>query len=124
MAVGTAKAIRTLAAGCLVAVLPTLAWAVKYDDLALDRWAKLGEADRYQLNIVEKYYREQNWKAALAECEKFLTLYEKSDGIRTPSSNGAFARSTCASRTPPSRMAFSRSSTIGPTPPRPSWRPI
>ncbi len=80
MAVGTAKAIRTLAAGCLVAVLPTLAWAVKYDDLALDRWAKLGEADRYQLNIVEKYYREQNWKAALAECEKFLTLYEKSDG--------------------------------------------
>ncbi len=80
MAYGTAQAVRALAAGCLVAVLATLAWAVKYDELALDRWAKLGEADRYQLNIAEKYYRELNWKAALSEYEKFLTLYEKSEG--------------------------------------------
>jgi tetratricopeptide (TPR) repeat protein len=63
-----------------VAVLPALAWAVKYDDLALERWAKLGEADRYQLNIAEKYYREMNWKAAISEYEKFLSLYEKSEG--------------------------------------------
>ncbi len=74
------RAWQALAAGCLLAAFATSAWAVKYDELPLDRWAKLGEADRYQLNIAEKYYREQNWKAALAEYEKFLSLYEKSDG--------------------------------------------
>ena len=68
------------AAAARIDPAPTLAGAVKYDESALERWAKLGEADRYQLNIAEKYYREQNWKAALAEYEKFLTLYEKSGG--------------------------------------------
>ncbi len=67
------------AAGLLL-VLAGPARAAKYDELALERWAKLGEADRYQLNIAEKYYREQNWKAALTEYEKFLALYEKSEG--------------------------------------------
>lgn len=50
------------------------------DQLPLDRWAKLREAERYQLQIAEKYYREQNWKVALSEYEKFMSLHEKSDG--------------------------------------------
>ena len=48
------------------------AWALKFDEMSLDRWAKLGEADRYQLNIAEKYYRESNWKVALAEYERLF----------------------------------------------------
>jgi tetratricopeptide (TPR) repeat protein len=51
-----------------------------FEDMALDRWAKLREAERFQLNIAEKYYREGNWKFAADEYEKFLKLYEKSEG--------------------------------------------
>ena len=69
-----------LTAAALVAALPGSAWAIPYDQYPLERWAKLGEADRYQMNVAEKLYREQNWKAALSEYEKFLTLYEKSEG--------------------------------------------
>lgn len=50
------------------------------DELALDRWAQLREVERYQLQIAERYYKQQNWQAALAEYEKFVTLYEKSEG--------------------------------------------
>ena len=28
------------------------------DEMSLDRWAQLREAERYQMNIAEKYYRE------------------------------------------------------------------
>jgi TolA-binding protein len=64
---------------CLVAGSASSAFAA-LDELPVERWAKLREAERYQLNIAEKYYREQNWKVALAEYEKFLSLYEKSEG--------------------------------------------
>ena len=50
------------------------------DELPPERWARLREAERYQLNIAEKYYREQNWKVAAPEYEKFLSLYDQSDG--------------------------------------------
>ncbi len=50
------------------------------DEMSLTRWAKLREVERYQLKIAEKYYREKNYKVALAEYEKFLTLYERSEG--------------------------------------------
>ena len=63
-----------------VVFAPLSARAGALDEMALDRWAKLREAERYQLNIAEKYYRENNWKVALAEYEKFLTLYEASEG--------------------------------------------
>ncbi|MCE9525976.1 MAG: tetratricopeptide repeat protein [Planctomycetales bacterium] len=43
-------------------------------------WKKLREVERYQMQIAEKYWREQNFKAAVAEYEKFMTLYEKSEG--------------------------------------------
>lgn len=69
-----------LAAALFLLALPSAAWAIKFDEMSLDRWALLREAERYQLNIAEKYYREQNWKIALAEYEKFLSLYERSEG--------------------------------------------
>lgn len=50
------------------------------DEMSLERWAKLREVERYQLQIAEKYYREQNWKTAVGEYEKFMTLYEQSEG--------------------------------------------
>lgn len=74
LALALAMAYATLLAPCQLATAGAL------DEMSLERWAKLREAERYQLNIAEKYYREQNWKIALAEYEKFLTLYERSEG--------------------------------------------
>src|SRR5262249_51915459 len=54
--------------------------ADKLDEMSLDRWAKLREVERYQLNIAEKLYRESQWKPASDEYEKFLKLYERSIG--------------------------------------------
>src|SRR5262245_19757690 len=50
------------------------------DEMSLDRWAKLREVERYQLNIAEKFWRESQWKVAADEYEKFLKLYDKSVG--------------------------------------------
>ncbi|MBC8356761.1 MAG: tetratricopeptide repeat protein [Planctomycetes bacterium] len=61
-------------------VLTRSAYAEPLDQLPLERWKELREVERYQLNIAEKYYREKNFKVALSEYEKFLTLYEQSDG--------------------------------------------
>ena len=52
----------------------------KIDELSLDRWKLLREAERHQMNVAEKYYRERQYKVALGEYEKFVTLYEKSEG--------------------------------------------
>ena len=54
--------------------------AARLDEMSLERWAKLREVERFQLNVAEKYYREKNYKVALDEYEKFLTLYETSEG--------------------------------------------
>lgn len=84
---GTAKEVSDMkrTASILLAVLVcfalvTSAPAARLDELSLERWAKLREVERYQLNIAEKYYREKNYKVAAAEYEKFLTLYESSEG--------------------------------------------
>ena len=61
----------------LVSASPAV--AAKLDEMSLERWAKLREVERYQLQIAEKYYREKNWKVALAEYEKYLTLYERGE---------------------------------------------
>lgn len=66
--------------GFFASCLAATAAAAPLDELSLDRWKLLREAERYQLQIAEKYYREKNWKVALAEYEKFLTLYERSEG--------------------------------------------
>lgn len=52
----------------------------KIDEMSLDRWKVLREAERHQMNVAEKYYRERQYKIALGEYEKFVTLYEKSEG--------------------------------------------
>lgn len=67
------------------AVLAALLWlaptgAAPFEELSLDRWTKLREVERYQLNIAEKYYKDQKWKVAADEYEKFLKLYDRSDG--------------------------------------------
>lgn len=63
-----------------VALAAPSATAQKLDVMSLDRWAKLREVERYQMNIAEKYYREKNYKVAASEYEKFLSLYESSEG--------------------------------------------
>lgn len=56
------------------------AHAQKLDVLSLEGWAKLREVERYQMKIAEKYYLEKNYKVAASEYEKFLSLYEASEG--------------------------------------------
>jgi len=41
---------------------------------------KMREVERYQIKIAEKHFLKGSFKVALAEYEKFLTLYEKSAG--------------------------------------------
>lgn len=60
--------------------IPQFAQAQKLDEMSLERWKKLRETERYQLNIAEGYYRDKNWKISADEYEKFLSLYEKSEG--------------------------------------------
>jgi len=70
--------VRRLALSLLLLLLlgPT-SQAGPLDEMSLDRWAKLREVERYQLNIAEKLYREKSWKIASDEYEKFLKLYER-----------------------------------------------
>ncbi|MFM7038621.1 MAG: tetratricopeptide repeat protein, partial [Planctomycetaceae bacterium] len=65
---------------CVHVVTASILSASVLDEMPIERWKELREAERYQLQIAEKYYREQNWKIAAAEYEKFLTLHEKSTG--------------------------------------------
>lgn len=51
----------------------------KIDEMSLERWGKLREVERYQLNIAEKYFKEKKYEVALSEYEKYLSLYERSD---------------------------------------------
>jgi len=45
-----------------------------------DTFKKMREVERYQIKIAEKHFLKGSFKVALAEYEKFLTLYEKSPG--------------------------------------------
>ena len=69
-----------IAAVVMGTALSSQATAARLDEMSLDRWKKLREVERYQLKIAEKYYGEKKWKVALAEYEKYLTLYEDSEG--------------------------------------------
>jgi tetratricopeptide (TPR) repeat protein len=64
----------------LLGVCASSANAAALDEMSLERWAKLREVERYQLKIAEEHFRKQEWKTALSEYEKFLTLYEESEG--------------------------------------------
>jgi len=73
--------LRNLSSSALLwMVLVGSASAVPLEEMSLDRWAKLREAERYQMQIAEKYFRDRDWKVAVSEYEKFLTLYESSEG--------------------------------------------
>jgi tetratricopeptide (TPR) repeat protein len=66
----------TFAACCA----PSALRADPLDTISLERVKELREVERYQLEVAEKYYREKNWKVAISEYEKFLSLYESSIG--------------------------------------------
>ncbi len=72
--------IRLAVVALAIGVCASLAPAGPLDEMSIERWAKLKEAERFQLNAAERLYRESQWKAAADEYEKFLKLYEKSDG--------------------------------------------
>ncbi len=57
---------------------PAAARSQTLDDLLKVHAPKLREVERYQLNIAQKYFAEKKWKVAMAEYEKYLTLYEAS----------------------------------------------
>lgn len=75
-----AQVAKTLTAVLGLLVLSSTSFAGPLDEMAIERWAKLREAERYQLNVAEKFYREKQYKVAADEYEKFLKLYEKSEG--------------------------------------------
>jgi len=75
------KAHGRLSVGFVAALLfTTFANAGPLDEMSVERWAKLKEAERFQLNAAERLYRERQYKAAADEYEKFLKLYERSEG--------------------------------------------
>ena len=71
---------RYLLALILLGVGSPMVSAGPLDEMPVERWAKLKEAERFQLTAAERLYRESQWKAAADEYEKFLKLYEKSEG--------------------------------------------
>ena len=75
-------AIIGIAVGVVVTAAPGVAWAKgrlsHLERIEVDTFAKLREVERYQLRVAEKYYLKGEWKVALAEYEKYLTLYERS----------------------------------------------
>ena len=50
------------------------------EQIPLESFEKMREVERYQLGIAEKHYVAGEYKVALDEYEKFLTLYEASTG--------------------------------------------
>lgn len=65
----------------LTALLPLLASALTpLEQIPVKTFEAMKEVERYQIRIAEKHYTDGDFKAALAEYEKFLTLYEKSPG--------------------------------------------
>ena len=73
-----ARPLTMLLTAALVLCGGSVASAQRLDQLALDRYPDIREAERFQLKVAEQYYERSEWKAAAAEYEKFLTLYEDS----------------------------------------------
>ena len=67
---------------CLFAALVSLANAKlsTLQQVDVKTFEKMREVERYQIKIAEKHFLKGSFKVALAEYEKFLTLYEKSPG--------------------------------------------
>jgi len=73
-----------LLVACALAQAPSVARAAKgfekLDQLSTERWGLLRETEKYQLQIAEKYFLQGNYAVAAGEYEKFITLYETSEG--------------------------------------------
>ncbi len=69
-----------LALSLLVCVAPLSHGLSPLEQIAIPTFEKMREVERYQIRIAEKHYTDGDFKTALAEYEKFLTLYEKSPG--------------------------------------------
>ena len=62
-------------------LLPLTAAALSsMEQIPVKTFEAMREVERYQMRIAEKHYTDGKFKTALAEYEKFLTLYEKSPG--------------------------------------------
>ena len=61
----------------------------KLDEMSLDRWEKLREVERYQLNIAEKYYKEKKYDVAMSEYENTCLCMKEVMPRRLSSSSGA-----------------------------------
>lgn len=73
------RAILALAAIALLAIpAPPAAALSTMEQIEVETFAKLREVERYQLKIAEKHYEKGEFAIALAEYEKYLTLYENS----------------------------------------------
>lgn len=55
------------------------AQSTQLHDMSLQRWGKLREVERHQMQVAEKYFRDRAWTVAADEYDKYLTLYEASD---------------------------------------------
>ncbi|MBR91007.1 MAG: hypothetical protein CMO66_07065 [Verrucomicrobiales bacterium] len=71
---------RALAAASLVFTLTSKAALGYLEQIPVETFAKMREVERYQMRIAEKLYLRGEFKAAMSEYEKYLTLYERSLG--------------------------------------------
>lgn len=75
------KRLSPLACALLLALAaPSRAELSPLERIEVATFEKMREVERYQIRIAEKHYTKGDFKTALAEYEKFLTLYEKSPG--------------------------------------------
>ena len=67
---------------CLFTALtsPSHAGLSSFQQIQVATFEKMRDVERYQIKIAENHFLSSNFKVALAEYEKFLTLYEKSPG--------------------------------------------
>lgn len=71
--------------GCFLLLIlllaqPLLGGLSNLEQIDLKAYEAMREVERYQMKVAEKHYTKGDFEVALAEYEKFLTLYEKSPG--------------------------------------------
>ncbi len=67
----------SLAALTLAGTAPALDFL---EQIEVETFAEMREVERYQLKVAEKHYTKGEYRIAMDEYDKFLTLYEKSPG--------------------------------------------
>jgi tetratricopeptide (TPR) repeat protein len=76
-----AVAILAAAGGALIFALAVQAEKLSWlEQIPLEAYEEMREVERYQLGIAEKHYLKGEYKIALDEYDKYLTLYEASAG--------------------------------------------